>query len=300
METEQLENVQHNAKVISFINMKGGVGKTTLCIGLGEYLANYANKKILFVDMDPQFNTTQSVMDLFDLTDEYMNNYRKNKSVREIFKDTETVSEIPKLPNPEDIIINLSGNDEEKNMSIICGSIDLIKDDDSRKSKFKRLNKFLSQKYIKENFDYVFIDCPPTISFYTDAALFASQYYVIPTKIDRYSVLGVQLLYTVIKQLQFDEDKTLKSLGVIYTNLPSPLTKKSKEIKEIFEKEESIKGWGVFTNSTHLVNDLMVGKQGNFSSHYKKSRKDIKRIAIEFTKKFGDDIKDEIESNEKK
>lgn len=42
-----------DGKVVSFINMKGGVGKTTLCIGIGEYLANYCQKKILFIDLDP-------------------------------------------------------------------------------------------------------------------------------------------------------------------------------------------------------------------------------------------------------
>ena len=64
-----------SGKVVSFINMKGGVGKTTLCIGIGEYLANYLNKKILFIDLDPQFNATQTLVNEFNLEDEYISNY---------------------------------------------------------------------------------------------------------------------------------------------------------------------------------------------------------------------------------
>ena len=51
-----------DGKVISFINMKGGVGKTTLTINIANYLANKGNKKILIIDLDPQFNATQALL----------------------------------------------------------------------------------------------------------------------------------------------------------------------------------------------------------------------------------------------
>lgn len=50
-----------SGKVISFINMKGGVGKTTLCVGVSDYFAHYKNKKVLLIDLDPQFNATQTL-----------------------------------------------------------------------------------------------------------------------------------------------------------------------------------------------------------------------------------------------
>ena len=52
--------------VISFINMKGGVGKTTLCVDIAEYLANFMDKKVLIIDIDPQFNATQSILSKYD------------------------------------------------------------------------------------------------------------------------------------------------------------------------------------------------------------------------------------------
>ncbi len=75
------------APVISFINMKGGVGKTTLCVGMGEYLANYLQKKILVIDIDPQFNATQSLMGHYSRVDEYLETIQPaNKTIRKIFE----------------------------------------------------------------------------------------------------------------------------------------------------------------------------------------------------------------------
>ncbi|PKH11142.1 ParA family protein, partial [Planomicrobium sp. MB-3u-38] len=64
-----METTSHNASIISFINMKGGVGKTTLCVGVADYLANYENKKVLLIDIDPQFNATQTLMDQYSSLD---------------------------------------------------------------------------------------------------------------------------------------------------------------------------------------------------------------------------------------
>ena len=58
-------------KIISFINMKGGVGKTTLCINIAYTLAAHFNKKVLLVDIDPQFNATQSLFTKFKNLEDY-------------------------------------------------------------------------------------------------------------------------------------------------------------------------------------------------------------------------------------
>ncbi|PGZ69615.1 ParA family protein [Bacillus sp. AFS029637] len=269
-----------NGKVISFINMKGGVGKTTLCIGIGEYLANFKEKKILFIDLDPQFNTTQSIMDLTDNEDEYMDDFRHRITIRKVFEDTKTISERPKLPDVSEVILDF---DTEPNINLICGTIDIIKDDTSNKSLFKRLNKFIKEHRLKERYDFIFIDCPPTISFYTDAALYASDYYIVPTRVDRYSILGIKMLKNVIENLKYDEEIDITPLGIVYTmKKPGFETKKTREIKKRFESDANVSQLGIFTNSTAIVNDLMVGYQGNISSKYAKSKDDIEKVAEEF------------------
>ncbi|MGX8791756.1 ParA family protein [Oceanobacillus sp. M60] len=265
-------------KVISFINMKGGVGKTTLCVGVGEYLANYMNKNILFIDVDPQFNTTQTLMDYFDSEDEYMNNYRHNKSIRKLFKTVTTISEKPKLPNPDEVILNF---EKCPNISLICGNIDLIFDDNAGDGALsRRIKKFINEHKLKEIYDYILIDCPPTISFYTDAALNASDFYLVPNRIDRYSILGIKLLKQVIDRLTYDEDLSIKPLGIIYTMVDNP-TLKTQKLQNTFEGSNIVKEIDLFDSQTNFVKDLMVGLQGNISTNYKKSRDDIKKVSQE-------------------
>ncbi len=281
-----------DGKVISFINMKGGVGKTTLCVGLGEYLANFKDKKVLFIDIDPQFNTTQSLMDLTENEEAYMQDYRKRITIRKVFEDTKSVGEEPTFPEKEDVILNF---ETEPNIDLICGTIDLIKDDNSNKHLSKRLKFFIEERELKDNYDYIFIDCPPTISFYTDAALYASDYYVIPTRVDRYSILGIKMLENVVKEMKRYEGLNIKPLGIVYTMRKiGGDTQKSTMIRERFEAEPEVSSIGVFEKSTYIVNDLMVGLQGNISSKYSRSKEHIEEIAEEFLKK----LKEEGVSNE--
>lgn len=273
-----------SGKVISFINMKGGVGKTTLCVGVSDYFAHYKNKKVLLIDLDPQFNATQTVMDLYDLTDKYMEDIRISKTIRRLFEETQTISERPKLPDKNEIVLELDGETEDSGkLDIICGTIDLIKDDDSHKSKYKRVRKFVHERNVLSDYDYIFIDCPPTISFYTDAALYASDYYIVPARIDRYSILGINLLRTVIEQEEFDDDISIKPLGIIYTDYPTNDKPRPKQqsIIQVLESNNDVLKIGVFAHKFHHLQHLMTGKSGNVASKYVKSRRDIELICDE-------------------
>src|SRR5699024_9618674 len=122
---------------------------------------------------------------------------------------------------------------------------------------------------------------PPTISFYTDAALNASDYYLVPNRIDRYSILGIKLLKQVIDRLSFDEDLYIEPLRIIYTMVRNP-TQKSEALRNMFESASIVKEIDIFSEKTRYVNDLMVGLQGNISSNYKKSKEDIEAVSLEF------------------
>ena len=273
-----------SGKVVSFINMKGGVGKTTLCIGIGEYLANYCNKKVLFIDLDPQFNTTQSLVNEFNLEDEYLSNYSEvtnQKTVMRLFETQQTIAKRLDLPNPEDILVHLNDN-----MDLLPGTIDLILvETDKDGSKAKKVKKFILNNNLKDQYDFIFLDCPPTISVYTDAALIASDFYLVPIRIDRYSILGIKLLKQVIDRLDDNESIGIRPLGIVYT-MVKDLTHKTLQLKATFESTEIVQEIGLFENMTSNVNDLLVGLQGNIASKYKKSREDISAICKEFLERI--------------
>lgn len=269
-------------KVVSFINMKGGVGKTTLCIGIGEYLANNHSKKVLFIDLDPQFNTTQSLMNAYNKEDTYLDEYvNNNKTVQKIFEMPTTISKKPEMPKKQDVIVEL-----DDNIHIVPGTIDLIFEDNNSSGKAKRIDKFIKKNNLKDEYQYIFIDCPPTISLYTDAALYASDYYLVPNRIDRYSMLGIKLLDKAIEKLRFDDEESIhiKLLGIVYTMFDSGA--KSNDIQDKFENSGIIDKNFIFKNRTSFVKDLLVGKRGNISSNYKKSNEDISKVCDEFLERI--------------
>lgn len=273
-----------SCKVITFINMKGGVGKTTLCLSLGEYLANHLSadsKKILFLDVDPQFNLTQSLLNEFNREDDYLEKVYRDKDICKIFETKKTLSKEDAVPD-KSLIIELS-----ENIHLVPGSIDLIFEDSKNDiTKTKKIDRFIEKNHLKKIYDFIFIDCPPTITLYTDAALFASDYYIIPNRVDRYSVLGINLLQNVVNRLKRDMEIDINPLGVVYMALSNDLTMKTKELMDIFEKEEVIRDLYIFQGRTSYVKDLSVGYQGNIASKYKKSRNDISNIAREFLAKI--------------
>lgn len=274
-------------KVISFINMKGGVGKTTLCIGIGEYLAHFMGKKILFIDLDPQFNTTQSLLNEFNLEDKYLNDYttgNENNTVKRLFGSQTSLAEKFTMPQKNDIILEL-----DRSMHLIQGTIDLILvESDKDGTKARVIRKFIKECKLKEEYDFIFIDCPPTITVYTDAALLASDYYLVPNRIDRYSILGIKLLKQVIDRLIDNEELDIKPLGIVYTMIDNP-GPKTESLKRTFENSGIVKDIGIFQKFIRYYQNLQVGMQGNISSKYEKSKKDIKNISEEFLRRIEGD-----------
>ena len=127
----------------------------------------------------------------------------------------------------------------------------------------------------------IIIDCPPTLTIYTDSALIASDYYLIPNRIDRYSIVGISSLQKAINNLKREEEIDLKCLGLVYTMLDDSLSQKQELMKKSFESKDDVKDIYIFTSSTSNVRDIQVGKQGPIPTRYLKSRNDIRDLALE-------------------
>ncbi|GIO70152.1 ParA family protein [Paenibacillus cookii] len=307
-------------KVISFINMKGGVGKTTLSIGIADYLARYADKKVLMIDIDPQFNATHSLLDTYiekknnsrnnsdavDIIDDrqveitipqkeeeedndnddtgtfYSGILKENKTIFQLFKPQLDVSHRVNLPRAEDIIINV-----KENLDIVCGDLNLVlANKSSDYSLVKRLRNFIAINKLKDEYDYILIDCPPTLTIYTDSALIASDFYLIPNRIDRYSIIGIDSLQKAVSSLIEDEQIPLKCLGIIYTMMNKKINSKQQKIKEDFESKKSVNTLDIFDSVSHVVNHIQYGHSGTLPTRYKSSLEDISAITLEMIRKI--------------
>ncbi|ONI47828.1 hypothetical protein AN644_03785 [Candidatus Epulonipiscium fishelsonii] len=216
------------SKTISFINMKGGVGKTTLTINIAERLSNIGNK-VLVIDMDPQFNATQSLL-AYKENIKYdrkktKNNHETTNTVllyKNLMDNNQTLLQLFQYKNAD--IRSLLPIDISPNLDLLAGDlrlIDFIAESDT--SKICILDDYLEQHNFKSKYDYILIDCSPMWSVLTHSSLIASDYYAIPYKVDFHAALGTKLLRQTVQKHVIDghihkvSNKNLVPLGVIFT-----------------------------------------------------------------------------------
>ena len=270
-------------KVISVINMKGGVGKTTLCIGIADLLSEQG-KSVLLIDADPQFNATQAMLDCYKKSSETddENFYTKeiltkSKTIYRLFRPQTDMSQTYMIPSSNEIIINL-----KENLDILCGDLNLVLVNQSADNRFvKRIRNFIDENHLRDTYDFIFIDCPPTLTIYTDSALMASDYYLIPNRIDRYSIVGIDSLQKAVTSLIKEERIPLKCLGLVYTMIDSTIGAKQQRIKHNFESKDVVSDLYIFSSVLTTVNNISVGVSGTIPTKYKKAKEDIEAICAE-------------------
>src|SRR5690606_23658745 len=252
----------------------------TLSIGVADFLAHHmgeSNLKVLVIDADPQFNATQALLDSYYNGDYFDDILPNEKTINKLFKPQVQFSQQYKSPSYDELILKLT-----ENLHIVCGDLSLVlANKSSDYSHVKRLKRFIKDNKLREIYDFIIIDCPPTLTIYTDSALMASDYYLIPNRIDRYSIIGISSLQKAINNLKAEEEIDLECLGLIYTILDDELTLKQQEMKYNFESKEEVQQLYIFTSYTSNVKDIQVGKQGPIPTRYKKSKEDLRDICME-------------------
>ena len=205
-------------KVVSVINFKGGVGKTTLTANLGAYAAS-KGYRVLLMDLDPQNNLTFNFM----TREEWENKYSKNKSMKNFF---DTVIEGKEVPSLRALIIKKTFGSVR--LDLITSHVDLISldikiaallSDNGEKTAAEKYMKTISCLYkalstLEYQYDLVIIDCPVNFNFSVKSALYASDYYIAPTKLDALSSEGIYLLTRLIDSCHDECNEYINKIGI--------------------------------------------------------------------------------------
>ena len=198
-------------KIISFANQKGGVGKTTSCVNIAAQIAK-KDKKVLLLDMDPQGNATSGL------------GISKSKIKNTIYDVIIGRCDI------KDTIIKT----KFKNLSVVPATIDLagaelelyeLEEDEN----FAKI----ALDSIKDDYDYIFIDCPPSLGMLTVKALSVSDGVVIPMQCEFYSLEGMSQLFNTIKKIKQLYNPTLQIVGILLTMYNGRLTLTTQVVAEL-------------------------------------------------------------------
>lgn len=244
--------MEKDARIISFINLKGGVGKTSSGINIADELSK--TKNILVIDMDPQFNATQALLNhqllqsreyipqelLKSAEEDFKKNYESELRLQSIDDSDIDSEEVEKtkfdvksqliyqklkenkltantLFRQDSVVTPLSSSDLlyqiKENLFLLPGDLDLFESlNGDTVGKHNVLEDHFKEFELRKKFDYIIIDCPPNWTILTQASLFASDYYVIPSKIDLFSSIGIGLLQNLVNSTFYEKSSKIHSM----------------------------------------------------------------------------------------
>lgn len=198
-------------KIIAIVNQKGGVGKTTTAVNLASAVG-IAGKKVLLVDSDPQGNTTSGYG---------ISKKQGSNSCYELLIGKCRISEAIIKTQFKNVDIVPSS------MDLAAAEVDLVATDD----RHNQLKTALAS--VRESYDYIFIDCPPSLGLITINALTASDTVLVPIQCEYFALEGLSQLMNSVRQVKRLYNPTLEIEGIVLTMFDGRLKLTQQVVAEI-------------------------------------------------------------------
>lgn len=192
-------------KVIAFANQKGGVGKSTLTVQAAFYLRKHRKKKVLVIDVDSQGNTTESILQ--------GEPYTGTSSAALFEPELNELSIYDGTPYGVDLIGSESNSNE--GYDVESRKLDVVK------------NPAANIEALKDAYDYILVDCPPSLGRKLLGGLVMADYVICPVKLSGYAIGGVSGMTNTIRAVQQNFNPSLKFLGVIVNEYDDSASAKS-------------------------------------------------------------------------
>ena len=287
-------------RVISVINLKGGVGKTTTTVGLAQILSVEFNKKILVVDLDAQTNATTMLIG----EEKWMEVNKQKQTIAQLFYEgvyprSEKIFDINRA-----ILKGVSNIDEVKLVDMLPSSLDLI-DIQEEVIKAPRgifsvirpvdlLDKSLRK--IKQKYDYILIDCPPNLGVITRNGLKVSDVYIIQTVPDVLSTYGIPQIISRVNKFSKELEKEIKPLGIVITKYREQSALHKRTVKELRKERDCRVFETIFKENDNIANAAEYINKSTMRQKwgYKGQVDNFKLLAEEIMRAMGDEYGKEI------
>lgn len=280
------------AVVVSMINMKGGVGKSTLTFNLAWRSAWKENLRVLAVDLDPQANLSQYFLGASKYLKLLSNGSGTVVEIFEQFASPTSKTGAPTLIAPDDVIYELHEWDDGSSLHLVPSRLELAWTLKNPTEKAQLLPQFLSK--VQNNYDLILIDCAPTESILTLAAYRSSRFVFVPVRPEFLATIGLPLLARSLEEFRLlHQDQDISMGGIVFnglrrTNTPPEQTKSVRDVKKLAKQH----GWPVLKNVAHHSDSYPTGsREGTpiFRTNYARDYVigEFHSVASEFLKLVG-------------
>ncbi|MGH7171347.1 MAG: ParA family protein [Gemmataceae bacterium] len=269
------------ATAVSMINMKGGVGKTTLAFNLAWYAAWQRDMRVLAVDLDPQANLSQYFMGAEGYLD-YIE--RGQPTVMEIFEQFSAPAARRSAPEPlnsAEVIESLHEWADGSLLHLIPSRLELAWTLKNPTEKAHLLPRFLAQ--VANQYDLIIIDCAPTESILTTAAYMSSRYVVVPVKPEFLATIGLPLLARSLEEYRLSRaNQEIEIAGIVFNDAdPQRVKREHNRARRDVRAVARTHQWPVFDNEARHSDSYAAGARAGTAIFHTKYARDY--VQAEFS-----------------